>query len=296
MSRARGRRVKSRALVVAVVAGALSLGAMAHVKNEATQFPDIEFSDARFDIVVLVGAGVIPETPVFEPDSTLTMPDLAAWAALADGLGEGGETPDVEALADAAREQGLVDSLEGEATYADLNRLLFDGRLTPENPGASPTKAEAASFIAAQLDEPAGIALLEQLGLRQGPVGDVSKVEHKETETGASAYFITVADTTLPFYAHGRVANGPTDLLQWEGRSVRRSFIRERGGHELWAYLEAEPSEDRGAGEGEAHHDDDDHHHEAGADTGTDRTLMYGLIAAVPVLGALLFFKRKRSR
>jgi hypothetical protein len=75
----------------------LSGSALAHIKNEATQFPDIEFSDARFDIVVLVGAGIIPETPVFEPDKRLSRLELATWVALAEGLLPGGETPDIDA-------------------------------------------------------------------------------------------------------------------------------------------------------------------------------------------------------
>ena len=76
--------------------------AFAHIKNEASQFPDIEFSEARFDIVVLVGAGIVPETPVFEPDKPLSKRELATWVVLAAGLGSGGETPDPQALAAAA--------------------------------------------------------------------------------------------------------------------------------------------------------------------------------------------------
>ena len=30
------------------------------------------------------------------------------------------------------------------------------------------------------------------------------------------SYYITVANETFPLYTHGRVANGPTDLIQWE--------------------------------------------------------------------------------
>ncbi len=82
------------AVVTVAVLGSLTVGiAAAHIKNEASQFPDIEFSDARFDIVVLVGAGIIPETPVFEPDAPFSRFDLATWAALAENLGVGGKPP-----------------------------------------------------------------------------------------------------------------------------------------------------------------------------------------------------------
>jgi len=96
-------------LVLAAIVASLTVGnAAAHIKNEASQFPDIEFSDARFDIVLLVGAGIIPETPVFEPDTPFSRGDLASWAALAENLGAGGETPDTEKLAAAALERGLI--------------------------------------------------------------------------------------------------------------------------------------------------------------------------------------------
>ncbi len=48
-------------LVVVTIVASFSFDiAVAHIKNEASQFPDIEFSYARFDIVLLVGAGIIP--------------------------------------------------------------------------------------------------------------------------------------------------------------------------------------------------------------------------------------------
>lgn len=282
------RRMVKTILVLA--AGCLAAGgALAHIKNEASQFPDIEFSDARFDIVVLVGAGIIPETPVFEPDRALSRRDLAAWVALTRGLGEGGETPQVDALAAAALEQGAVDSLEGAASYADLNALFFDGGLSVAEPGRTPTRGEAASFIAGQLDTAAGRRLLETLGLRAGATGVVTSVRSEPSDHGVS-YVVTVGDTPLPMYLHGRVANGPVDLLQWENLEVRRSFVRAAGDHDMWIYLEAKPRETTAAaaaapGAQEA----------APAPPPVERTLMYWLIAAVVVLGLALFMRRRRS-
>lgn len=272
---------------VAVLGSAVS----AHIKNDASQFPDIEFSDARFDIVVLVGAGIIPETPVFEPDAPFTLNDLAVWAALYNNLGEGGETPDTDALAKAALEQALVKSLEGPASYDDINAVFFQGHLTLEPAASAPTRAGAATFIASRFATPEGVALLEKRGLLAGPVGDISQVESRTNPDGGSSYFITVGDTTMPMYSHGRVANGPTDLVQWQGRKVRKSFIRKQGDVNLWMYLEAEPVQ------------------AVVVDTATkiaqdaanaqpvpesNSNLLYGLIAGVLVLGVLLFFKRKR--
>jgi hypothetical protein len=276
--------------LAAIMASFIVGNAAAHIKNEASQFPDIEFSDARFDIVLLVGAGIIPETPVFEPDTLLSRNDLASWAALAESLGVGGETPDTEKLAAAALERGLIESLDGQATYADINKAFFRGQLTPDEPAAVPSKGEAASFIAMHLNTPAGEALLARRGVRMGPAGYTAQVELQQNPDGHNTYMITIGDTSLPMYAHGRVANGPTDLIQWDGRTVRRSFIREQGDLAFWTYLEAEPitmPEDDGAlvisGD------------QTMPQASTDRRLLYGLVAAASGLGLILFFQGRRS-
>lgn len=287
-ARSTGRFISTLAIFWVTVLGS---AAFAHIKNDASQFPDIEFSDARYDIVILVGAGIIPETPVFEPDSPLMLNDLAVWAALYNNLGEGGETPDTEALAKAALEQGLVTSLEGPASYTDINNIFFGGKLTIDPAATAPTKAEAAVFIAERLAAPEGAAMLEKRGLQPGLTGEISQVESRTNPDGGSSYFITLAGTTMPMYSHGRVANGPTDLLQWKGRQVRRSFTRKQGDLSLWMYLEAEPVQavvvDTAA--------------KIAQDAAKEQVvpesnskLLYGLIAGVLVLGLLLFFKRKR--
>jgi hypothetical protein len=279
---------------VLIVSVFISSGTFAHIKNEASQFPDIEFSDARFEIVLLVGAGIIPETPVFEPDINLSRTDLASWGALAWGLGEGGETPDIRALARIALESGIIDTLEGDASFLDINNVIFKGQLTPEQATAVPTKAEAASYIAANLTTGLdGETLLQKRDMRGGPEGEVTAVESRMNPNGGSSYYISLAGQTYPLYTHGRVANGPTDLIQWQGRNVTRSFLRDFGEMTLWIYLEAEPvqinttaldtsiSMDESAGEE--------------IEIQTNDTLLYGLIIAVLALGVVLFFRSKRS-
>lgn len=287
--RPRQLRLSRPASRLAFLAMFLPLGSFAHIKNEATQFPDIEFSDARFDIVVLVGAGIVPETPVFEPDKPLTMRELATWGALAEGLARGGETPDVEAIANLAIEAGVVSDLEGDATLGDVNDMFFRGELELPDPARTPTKAEAASLIAAQLDTDVGRALLDKRRLIAGAVGDVVAVGTEKGHHG-NVYVVTVGDTTLPLDEHGRVANGPTDLLQWEGRRVRRSFVRGSGDRARWLYLEAEPRE--------AAKPVVEAKPEVIAPVPEpppeQRHTMYWLIAAVAILGVLLFFRRRQ--
>ena len=277
--------VRVQATLVCCLAAA---SVSAHIKNEASQFPDIEFSDARFDIVVLVGAGIIPETPVFEPDKVLSIQELATWAALAANLGKGGETPDVDALAEAALEQSLVESLQGDASFDDINSLFFDAVLTVDESLPAPTKADAATFIARQLNGEAGRALLERRGINLGDTGEITAIVAGKPHHGVTSYSITVGATTLPMDSHGRVANGPTDLLQWQGESVLRSFVRGEGSAAKWIYLEAAPTPVAEP-----------------VDTATpelqqpapvqDRSLLYGLTAAVVVLGLILFFRRRRN-
>ena len=283
--------------IVLIVTGLLFCGsALAHIKNEATQFPDIEFSNARFDIVVLVGAGIIPETPVFEPDKALSNEELAAWVALAEGLGRGGENPDTAALATAALEQGFVESLAGDASLADLNRVFFAGNLDIDDGERTPSKADAASLIATALGSEVGQALLEKRNLAAGVSGVVSEVAIEEGHHG-NVYVLTIGGTTLQMDEHGRVANGPTDLLQWEGRSVRRSFIRGSGDHAQWMYLEAEPRQAApvfaapvttgAAASGPVA--------AAVEEPPADRSVFYWLVAVVVILGAVLFYRRRRS-
>ena len=264
--------------------------AFAHIKNEASQFPDIEFSEARFDIVVLVGAGIVPETPVFEPDKPLSKRELATWVVLAAGLGSGGETPDPQALAAAALDAGLVDTLDGAASYADLNRLFFESKVTVTDPQATPTKAEAASFVAAQLNTDAGLTLIKKRDLSPGVKGEVTAVDAGEGHAGAHTYIITINGTTLPMDTHGRVANGPTDLVQWRGRDVRRSFVVGAGEAAMWKFLEAAPivqaAADAAVKSGET---------DTSAPPPINRTMLYGLIAAVLILGVVLFFRRRRT-
>lgn len=275
--------------------GLFSMALSAHIKNEGSQFPDIEFSDSKFEIVLLVGAGILPETPVFEPDLRLGKVELAAWAALAENLVEGSETPNIRAMSDTAFKQGLVDSLNGEATYMDINNVIFRGQLNPAEPEAVPSKGEAASFIATNLTFGVdGETLLERKGMRGGPVGEVTSVESRINLDGGSSYYITVSGETYPLYSHGRVANGPTDLIQWEGRTIRRSFLRELGDFTLWIYLEAEPLQVTTVSASATSAMIDDKI-EIEIENKTSQNLLYGLIFAVFLLGAILFFKSKRS-
>jgi len=281
--------------IIPIIILLFSCSTVAHIKNESSQFPDIEFSDSKFEIVLLVGAGIIPETPVFEPDLELSKSELAAWAVLASGLAEGGETPDMKKLSELALSEELLEDIEGSATYQDINNILFNGQLTPENTDAVPSKEDAANFIANNLTSDInGETLLDRRGMRVGPTGEISEVESRLNPDGGSSYYITVANETFPLYTHGRVANGPTDLIQWSGRIVRRSFLKQLGDFALWIYLEAEPVQAVTA-TGATASAVLENSNGSQAQVASNHTLLYSLIAAVLVLGVILFFRSKRS-
>lgn len=298
------RRQLSIRMTLALACIFTAASAVAHIKNEASQFPDIEFSDARFDIVMLVGAGIVPQTPVFEPDKPLSMQELATWTALARGIGPGGETPNTTRLAQAVLDAGLVTSLEGSATYADINALLFDDQLTLDDPSAVPTKAEAARYIAGFIGTEAGNSLLAARDLALAETGVVTAVGTPDSGRG---YVITIGEVMLPMDGHGRVANGPTDLFQWESRYVVRSFVQGSGDEARWTYLEAgEPPAPDAAAEGAAAVDtaapDDtpapgasEAPAETDAPEASNGNLLTYLVIAVLILGALLFFQGRRK-
>ena len=283
-------------VVLAMLVLGSASGAFAHLKNEETQFPDIEFSDARFDVVLLAAAGIIPETPVFEPDRPLNRRDLASWVALARRLGKGGETPNTDALAQAALTAGAVASLAGEATLGELAAAFFPGQAAPGREGETPTKAAAAQFLASRLTTAVDSGtLLDRLGISAGPTGAVTAVESQAAGHGAE-YVVTIGETKATAYAHARLANGPADLLVWEGRVVRRSLSREIDGQMRLIYLEAEPHDVSTAKNTAA---SDAAPAAAPAPAAAERSsatgpLLYGLLAAVALLGVLLFARRRR--
>lgn len=216
---------------------------LAHTDNETSLFPDISDHEARYDILMLAAMGIIPESNQFQPDVVLPRRDLAIWGMLAARQGVMTET-DTEQLAEIALRQNIIDSLEGSASYDDINNVLFLGSLAPDRGDANPTRAEAVSYIVANLErEIQGGSLLTKLGMQKGPTGKVDKVESKMNPDGSSTFYVTIAGISNPFYIHGKVANGPVDLVQWQDREVVRSVIRKFPGFALWVYLEAKEME-----------------------------------------------------
>lgn len=227
-------------LLLSLIFAGISL---AHTDNETSLFPDIAEHESRYDILMLAAMGIIPESNKFLPDDVLPRRELAVWGMLAARQGVVTET-DTAQLAELALRQNMIESLEGSASYDDINNVLFHGSLATVQGNTNPTRAEAVSFIVANLERDiTGGALLTKLGMHRGPAGKVEKVESKMNPDGSSTFYVTIAGITNPFYSHGKVANGPVDVGQWQGREIARSVIREISGFKLWVYLEAKDME-----------------------------------------------------
>jgi len=215
---------------------------LAHTTNESTLFPDIKGSSARFDVILLVGIGIVPETDKFNPDTNLSSTDLAAWGALAHGLvvPVPGVAVDIKGIASTAMQKGLIDNLNGNASYKDINQVLFGGGLQLESPETMPTRAQAAEFIVANLETNIkGESLLSRREMHFGSTGMVIDVQSKMNPDGGSTMYLTIGEESYAVYSHGKLANGPVDLKQWKGKMVRRSIVRNLGQFQLWVFLEA---------------------------------------------------------
>lgn len=267
--------------------------ASAHIANEKTEFPDIGAAPEAGDIVLLVALGVVPETPVFEPDARLTRRDLAAWAALAHRRAPGGEAPDLAALVAAGRP--YLPSLSGDATLADVDRAIFDGRLRlSEEAGGAVTKAQAAAFIADHL----GPAELRSFGVAPGPTGPVAEVRTETTPDGEASYTLVLAGRPYPVYEHARVV-GPTDLTLWEGGTVVRSYLQagSEGGAIVFAELGPPPSEgasEAGPGSRPPEGSSADEGRAAGATGSSPLPWLLALAGLLAVLAALVLARRPR--
>ncbi|MDI3327268.1 MAG: hypothetical protein QJR06_01825 [Alicyclobacillaceae bacterium] len=202
----------------------------AHVTNEKTLFDDIEFSKAKEQIVYLAGIGVIgyeEGTPLYKPLEKLDKGTLAFYAGKFKRLtSEAGK----EEIQQAALQHGLVDSLKGEATYADVNKAFFDGKAPMDNPQGTLTKEEFAIYLGRFLKEPVnGKTLLEMAGLEPGPSGKVEKVNVEEQE-GNKSYQLQIGGKVYVLAHHPKVMYVPVDPSQWEGKTIRESWVFANGG------------------------------------------------------------------
>jgi len=100
--------------------------ASAHIVNDQNLYEDIEYSTAKTEIVYLNGLGIlVPDhgNALFSPKDKLQRVDLAYLTGRFHKAAASNASPDE--VAAAAVEKGYVPSLEGNATYGDVNQAFF---------------------------------------------------------------------------------------------------------------------------------------------------------------------------
>ncbi|UCZ54086.1 hypothetical protein LGQ02_04705 [Bacillus shivajii] len=240
--------MKKRIFLLTIIFTLLfSLRGFAHVENEATIYDDIELSDAKEEIVILRALNVIPfesGANLYRPQEILTRADLAHWAASFKGLeveghsddqshdGHGhshGSSQSPEEYQQLALEEGLVEDLDGNATYEDIARAYFgDADVELDEIGEEVTREDFAIFMGEFFDEEVnGGTLFYAADFIEGPVGKIEAVEADRVGEAESAYDrfrITVDGKDYQIHHHPKVFNGAVDARAWEGRYLVQSW------------------------------------------------------------------------
>lgn len=197
--------------------------ASAHIVNDQNLYEDLQYSKAKSEIVYLTGLGVIPYehgTMLFSPKDKLTRAELGFWAGSFYKLKEQGAPHDKYAAA--ALEKGLLSTLEGNATFDDVNRAFFQGKIQVENPQEEVSREEFALFVYEHRNEKVDDkSLYDHAGLVSGPAGTVEKVTVQDKTPQ-----LKLGDRELTLSSHPRVLNASVDPATWEGRTLEQSWLK----------------------------------------------------------------------
>ncbi|MFJ8259049.1 hypothetical protein ACIQ4Z_17670 [Peribacillus asahii] len=203
----------------------------AHVVNQDNLYDDIKYSEAADDVVFLSGMGIISYQHgdiVYRPQDPLTRAELARWAGVFFGAADSDATS--EEIEKAALKEGIVPSLEGNATYEDVNQAYFKGNASPSNPQDGLMREEFAQFIGSNLSvEIDGKTLYDYAGFVKGPTGVVEKVTETEATNDQGdrmkTYHLHINGEEYRVSEHPRVLNAAVDPLIWEGKSLKESWL-----------------------------------------------------------------------
>jgi len=208
---------------------AATLPVMAHVQNENSLYSDIEFSEAKEEIVLLHGIQAISlegGVNLYRPFDLLTRSTLAYWSG--KFLGLGGPGASANEIREAALRDGLVESLEGHATYGDVSQAYFAGQASVEEASSTLSREAFALYMGTFFTDPVGgMTLFDMAGYEPGPTGLVEEVESSSVTEGGSSYDvyrIAVGGVWYQVSHHPKILNGPVDLTQWVDKMVEASW------------------------------------------------------------------------
>lgn len=256
-----------KTIAAVALAVALTRPALAHVQNERSLYEDIQFSTAQKEIVYLRGISAIsaPESgaQLFRPEAKLSRETLAFWAGVFKASPQE-RAAKPEDIRKAAIEKKLVSSLDGEATYGDVNQAYFGGALKLEKPAETMTHEQFVTFLGGYLERNAdGPTLFQMAGATKGPTGPVEKAEQRKVAHDgeeAEMYFMTLGGKEFQVAHHPKMLHGPTDLALWQGKTVEDSWLLGEGHSQVIAIAAVAPgafSDEQlagGHGDGNAKH------------------------------------------
>ncbi len=201
--------------------------AYAHTMDKSMLFSDVpETAPNVQDIMVLHSIGLLGyngQDMALNPTEKLSRKDFAGWVGGYFGL----EGTTVDELAQAAKNEDYVSSLEGDITYKEINTALFHHKLTLEKPDATLTKEEYISFLSENLDvDMGGHTLIQMGGFTEGPTGTIEDVVTGD-ETG-----VVIGGITYMLSGHPRIFADSTDAKSWVGQTLEKSILTSDGGHQ----------------------------------------------------------------
>ncbi|WP_301170181.1 hypothetical protein [Brevibacillus nitrificans] len=297
---------RSLLLLCMLLALIMPTNALAHITNEQNLYEDLQYSEAKAQIVYLSGLGVIAAdhgTALFSPKEKLTRADLAYWAGSFFKLA--GKEAKHEEIAQAAVAKGLVSSLDGNATYEDVNLAYLQGKVQVEKAKDEVTREAFAQFVY----EHRGKTLYEQAGFSQGPVGKVDKVTSLEEKDAAGnstkSYIVKIADQPYKITAHPKIVQAPVDPTEWEGRTIEESWmVSSDGSQEKQLQLiqftksteQAQQAASQPADNDHANHANHGQTDPAGQEEGAGFPFVPVILVVllVGIVGALLFGRKKK--
>jgi len=221
--------VKMRKYILMIVMCALIMApaaAYAHTMDKSMVYSDVAATATNIkEIMILQSTGLIGYNGLdmaLNPSENLSRKDFAAWTGAFFGL----EGATVEELAQAAKNEEYVSSLDGDITYKEINTALLHNKYEFENPDATLTKEEYIAFLTANLDmDMGGHTLLQMGGFSYGPTGTIEDVV-----TG-DAMGIVIEGKTYMLSGHPRIFADSTDPKSWIGQQLEKSILTTSGGH-----------------------------------------------------------------
>lgn len=204
----------------------LSPVAYAHTMDKSMLYTDVPATTPDLqEIMVLHSTGLLGYNGAdmaLNPTENLSRKDFAGWVGAFFGL----EGSTVDELAQAAKNEEYVSSLDGDITYKEINIALYHNKLELEKPEATLTKEAYIAFLTENLDvDMGGHTLLQMGGFSYGPTGTVEDVVTGD-ETG-----LVIDGETYMLSGHPRIFADSTEAKSWVGQKLEKSILTTSGGH-----------------------------------------------------------------